>query len=77
MDAVGVALAAAQGLYAENQELKAEITNQQEQLNDLAARLSALEAGHKTNSDPFSLSWLLGFGLLVPAAGVWYLRRER
>ena len=77
MDAVGVALAAAQGLYAENQELKEKLANQQEQLNDLASRLSALETGQKTDAGSFPQAWLLGFGLLVPAAGVWYLRQER
>jgi len=44
IDADGVALAAIQGLYAQNQALQAENAAQQEQIADLEARITALEA---------------------------------
>ena len=81
MDAVGVALAAAQGLYAENQELKAENASQQEQIDDLEARLSALEnnagVGHASGvtGQPSWMTYsMLGIGLIA-VAGVWFSRR--
>lgn len=78
MDAVGVALAAVQGLYAENQELRAELeTLQQEQAN-LEARLDALEAGQTSGANAASipLPWMMGVGLAA-VAGVWVVRRPR
>ena len=48
VDADGVALAAIQGLYAENQALKVENAAQQAQIDALEARLSALEQAHGT-----------------------------
>jgi hypothetical protein len=78
MDAVGVALAAAQGLYAENQELKQENAGQQEQINDLEARLSALEAGLNGSAvrSNLPISWAFALGLVV-MGGVWVTRRKQ
>lgn len=80
MDATGVALAAAQGLYAENQELKAENASQQEQIDDLEARLSALEQGGSTAKTPAkmlnaALPWLAVVVLFV--GGGWMLLRRQ
>lgn len=77
MDAVGVSLAAVQGLYAENLELKSRV-------DDLETRLTALEnnagisnGGH-ASSGTIKSSWkttsLLGIGMLA-VVGVWYSRR--
>lgn len=70
MDAVGVALAVTQGMYKENQELK-------ERVDDLEARLSALEKGKISSESSFPLNWFFGLGLLVPVAGIWFVHRER
>ncbi len=72
LDADGVALAAIQGLYAENQALKA-------QLDTLERRLAALEAGQ--GSAPAGRSWpgslLSGAALLALGLGaVWVARRN-
>jgi len=78
VDADGVALAAIQGLYAENQALKAENAEQQAQIDDLAARLAALEgaAGKPAASGSrLPLPWLLTGGLVV-AGGTWAARRR-
>lgn len=45
VDVDGITLASIQALYAENQELKAQLQDQQEYLESLEARLEALEAG--------------------------------
>jgi hypothetical protein len=59
LDADGVALAAIQGLYAQNQELRA-------QVNDLEARLAALERGGVSPSSALGLpTWLLLGGLVL------------
>jgi len=72
IDPDGVALAAIQGLYAENQELKA-------QVEDLEARLSRLEdsseSANPINSS-FSPLWLLGIGL-VTFSSVWISRQKK
>lgn len=75
VDADGVALAAIQGLYAENQDLRA-------QVDDLEARLSALEDAlgneqvtHNRSTD-WPISWLLGFGLIT-FSGVWVMRQRQ
>jgi hypothetical protein len=75
MDANGVALAAIQGLYAENQALKAENASQQEQIDDLAARLSALERDQNPGAAAFPFSWVFGLGLLV-IGGAFGMRRR-
>jgi hypothetical protein len=80
LDADGIALAAIQGLYAENQELKAEVASQTEQITDLEARLDRLERA-VNNGTPIqsnatlTFSWLLGAGVLV-IGGVWLSRRR-
>jgi len=78
-DANGVALAAIQALYAQNQELKAQNAAQQAQLDDLAARVAALETGSAHASRlPFGwlpLSWLALGGLIVVGGTVSGWRR--
>ena len=71
VDADGVALAAIQGLYAENQALKAQVT-------DLEARLTALEQAHPGRKVSLSgyLPWLLCGGLVV-LGGVAVIQRKR
>ena len=78
IDADGVALAAIQGLYAENQALKAENASQQAQIDDLAARLSALEAGpsSSTAKTRLPISWLFALGSIT-IGSVWFSRRRR
>jgi hypothetical protein len=89
VDADGVALAAIQGLYAENQDLKAQNADQQQQIDalqaenaDLDARLTALEqaaAGGKPAlaEGRLPVPWLLAGGLVVVAGGaVTGLRRR-
>ncbi len=87
-DAVGVSFAAIQGLYAENQQqaarieqlekenatLKAQLTSQQEQLESMNERLTALERGGSPAS-PVSSGLLPGAVLLLGLALV--LRRQR
>jgi hypothetical protein len=72
IDADGVALAAIQGLYAENQALKA-------QVDDLETRLSALEKS-ELDCDPtreiLSFPWIIGIGFTI-VGGVWVLDRKR
>ena len=73
VDADGVALAAIQGLYAENQELKA-------QIDDLEARLTALEKdAHSRQADETQLSlqspWMLILGMA--AVGGIYISQRR
>ncbi len=69
IDADGVALAAIQGLYEENQELKAKV-------DDLEARLSALEKGLQSgNMQPIQQSqssnpWVLVFGFCLVGGAV-------
>jgi hypothetical protein len=90
LDADGIALAAIQGLYqlsqgqatriteleAENAALQAESTEQQAQIDDLEARLMALERGGVSRSPAFGLpTWLLLGGLML--AGVMTLQRRR
>ena len=97
IDLDGVALAAIQGLHAESQEqaariealeaenatLRAEQASQQAQLDELAARLAALEAGGDAASSsspslPRGL-WaglLPGAGILLLALGLVYERRN-
>jgi hypothetical protein len=70
IDADGVALAAIQGLYAENQQLK-------EQVADLDARLSKLEQGSNPvkSSFSFNLPTIFAFGL-VAFGSIWFTRRQ-
>jgi hypothetical protein len=85
IDADGVALAAIQGLYAENQDLKTEVgTLKQEvqtlqQQNDaIETRLTALEQGGVTavkSSLTSSLSWVIVVVMCVFGGG-WVLRRR-
>jgi hypothetical protein len=67
LDADGVALAAIQGLYAENQELQARV-------EALEARLSALEKGEGTSTTARPGGWWLLGGLVV-VGGVLVQRR--
>jgi trimeric autotransporter adhesin len=74
VDADGVALAAIQGLYAENQDLKARI-------DDLEARLSALEQGSQTaqtGQTQLSLQspWIFVLGMAV-VSGIWITQRKQ
>jgi hypothetical protein len=83
LDADGVALAAIQGLYAQNQGLAAENSalvaenaTQQEQIDDLEARLTALERGGVSPTSVSALpSWLLLGGLVLTGAVVVQRRR--
>jgi hypothetical protein len=77
-DTGGVALAAIQGLYRLNQQLEAENTAQQGQIDSLEARLAALEAGGGGTSLPVRLpgGWLLLGGGIV-AMGLVAGRRVR
>ncbi len=73
IDADGVALAAIQGLYAENLALKA-------QVDDLETRLTALEAvvsaGQSPETSPrTSIPWIIALGLFV-VGGVWMVKRR-
>jgi len=79
LDASGVALAAIQGLYVQNQALKAENETLQQQLDDLEERVAALEAGHGGTAPVQSLpgSLLPGAGALLAGLGlVWVARRS-
>ena len=73
VDADGVALAAIQGLHAENQALKAEISA-------LEARVTALEQAGETARTPAgsgaALPWLLAGGVVL-AGGTWGVTRRR
>ncbi len=77
MDAVGVSLAAIQGLYVENLDLKAQLDNQQSQINSLETRLVALEAGRSVSAglSNSAVPWMLLFGLLA-ISGLWFLNRR-
>jgi hypothetical protein len=85
IDADGVALAAIQGLYQLVQEKDTEIAALEQenedlrgQLDDIEARLAALEQGGAVNSasslplSPATLPWLLAGSLVV-----WFGRRSR
>ena len=87
IDADGVALAAIQGLHAENGELEAENAELTARVDDLETRLDALEraltTGEGTNAtnravaNPFQNAVLPGAGILVVAAAVaWGARRK-
>jgi hypothetical protein len=86
VDADGVALAAIQGLYAENQGLKAANESQQARLDDLAARLARLErGGQPPASAALPMPWFvfgilaaggLGFGVLASAGLLIVLARR-
>ncbi len=75
MDAIGVSMAAIQGLYDQNQDLKAEIASQQEQLDALESRLTALETQNSAHAAASPALWLLG--LLAPLAGLWLVRQPK
>jgi len=85
VDADGVALAAIQGLYQQVLErdariaaLEAENAGRQAQIDDLAARLTALEGAGSAGRPPRLgglLPWLLGAGL-VAVGGTWTARRR-
>jgi len=79
VDADGVALAAIQELYAQTQALEAENAAQQEQIDDLEARLSALEAAASKKTAaayPIQTGLLPGAGVLLAGLGlVWVTRR--
>jgi hypothetical protein len=76
VDAVGIALAATQGLYQTLQEKDAQIADQQKQITALEARLSALEQQVQSGSRPAQpmqatmAPWLVMGGLLV--LGIFY-----
>jgi trimeric autotransporter adhesin len=74
LDSDGVALAAIQGLYAENQALKAQVA-------ELDARLSALEAAAGRGRSPEAGPglpglWLVAGGLVLGAGSAWAARRR-
>jgi len=73
VDADGVALAAIQGLYQRVQELEAQNTQQQAEIEALKARLDALERGRGWARLPGIVPWL-GLGLL---AGLVLARRRK
>jgi hypothetical protein len=73
MDAVGVSLATIQGLHTQNQALQAENAAQKAQIDELEARLAALEAGRGGGGSSARLpsGWLLlGGGVLAVGAVV-------
>ncbi len=83
VDASGVALAAIQGLYQENQDLKSQvislqsqIASQQKKMDDLESRLTALEQltqANKPGSPDTTTNWMvLGIGALL---GVMLVKR--
>jgi hypothetical protein len=78
MDAVGVALVSIQGLYAQNQELAAENASLQQQVDDLGARVAALESASGNGSAPVSYVSFLPWGavLLVGGGVAWVSRRR-
>lgn len=79
VDADGVALAAIQGLYEQNQALSAENAAQQAQIDALEARLATLEAGggHAPSRGAAAPGgWLLGGGLVAIAVVVGRSRRR-
>ena len=77
IDLDGVALAAIQGLYAQNRALEQHVAALQQQNADLEARLTALERGGVSHSPALGLpSWLL-LGGLVPFGGVVLLQSLR
>jgi hypothetical protein len=77
VDADGVALAAIQGLYQALQEKEAQIAAQQQRIDDLEARMGALEqavGAPRSSQSNLPGGWLL-FGGLVVAVGV-VVRRQ-
>jgi hypothetical protein len=80
MDATGVALVAIQGLYTQNQELAAENATLQQQVDDLEARVTALESTSANGSAPSQISYvsLLPWGaVLLVGGGVAWASRQR
>jgi len=77
-DADGISLAAIQALYAENQVLKVENASQQQQIDALEVRLSALEAASHGTVAPrtWQVGLLSSLGLLVVGLA-WVARRRR
>jgi hypothetical protein len=74
LDTNGVALAAIQGLYAQNQALEAENVALQQQVNDLEARVAALETA---SAQPLQSGFLPGAGVLLAGLGlVWVIRQS-
>jgi hypothetical protein len=78
LDANGVALAAIQALYAQNQALEAENAVLQQRLDDLDARVAALEAtsvNSAASAQPLRSGLLSGMGVLLAGLGlVWVTR---
>jgi hypothetical protein len=80
IDLDGVALAAIQGLYAQNQVLETENANLHQRVDDLEARLSALEAQVSGDpaASPVQVSLLPGAGLfLVGGVGLWLVHSRQ
>jgi len=79
IDADGVALAAIQGLYEMMQEKEAQIAAQQEQIEDLEARVAALEglvAEGRAPAHPLQSGVSPWWGILLAGVGlVWLARR--
>jgi hypothetical protein len=72
-----VALAAIQGLYAQNQALQTENADLRQRLDGLEARLSALESGASVAS-PIQAGLLPSIGvLLVGGLGLWLVRHRK
>jgi hypothetical protein len=83
IDADGVALAAIQGLYglvlerdARIEELASENAALEHRLDDLEARLVALETGSTPKASPFRMGLLPGAGALVLGLGLVWLNRR-
>ena len=81
-DVDGVAMAAIQALYAENQELKAKVAGLQQQNTSLDARLTALEQAVHGGKPPqtgarLPIPWLVTGGLVVAGSGALLGLRRR
>ena len=80
LDADGVALAAIQGLYQQNQQLQEENATLRQQVEDLDQRLAALEQGSSAARSPQasqSNAWLLLAGLGLAGVVLWRRSRTR
>jgi hypothetical protein len=77
IDLDGVALAAIQGLYAQNQGQVARIEQLEAENTDLEARLAAVEQGDTSPASQPASTWLLPSGLAILAGVATPIARER